>query len=218
MFKEKNNFAKKREKMVKKQLKPRGIDDENVIRAFKEVPREKFVPDHLKEYSYQDGPLPIGDNQTISQPYIVAEMVQALQLTREDVVLEIGTGSGYEAAILSKIAEHVYSVERIQSLADKAKMILDELNYQNITIEIGDGSLGWPVGDKVFDGIIVSASAPKIPESYKNQLKIGGNLVIPVGSKASQTLYKVKKNSIENLEKINLGYVRFVPLIGEQAW
>ncbi|MBS3811158.1 MAG: protein-L-isoaspartate(D-aspartate) O-methyltransferase [Halanaerobiales bacterium] len=218
MFKEKNNFAKKREKMVKKQLKPRGIDDENVIRAFKEVPREKFVPDHLKEYSYQDGPLPIGDNQTISQPYIVAEMVQALQLTREGVVLEIGTGSGYEAAILSKIAEHVYSVERIQSLADKAKMILDELNYQNITIEIGDGSLGWPVGDKVFDGIIVSASAPKIPESYKNQLKIGGNLVIPVGSKASQTLYKVKKNSIENLEKINLGYVRFVPLIGEQAW
>lgn len=218
MFKEKNNFAKKREKMVKKQLKPRGIDDENVIRAFKEVPREKFVPDHLKEYSYQDGPLPIGDNQTISQPYIVAEMVQALQLTREDVVLEIGTGSGYEAAILSKIAEHVYSVERIQSLADKAKIILDELNYQNITIEIGDGSLGWPVGDKVFDGIIVSASAPKIPESYKNQLKIGGNLVIPVGSKASQTLYKVKKNSIENLEKINLGYVRFVPLIGEQAW
>lgn len=218
MFKEKNNFAKKREKMVKKQLKSRGIDDENVIRAFKEVPREKFVPDHLKEYSYQDGPLPIGDNQTISQPYIVAEMVQALQLTREDVVLEIGTGSGYEAAILSKIAEHVYSVERIQSLADKAKMILDELNYQNITIEIGDGSLGWPVEDKVFAGIIVSASAPKIPESYKNQLKIGGNLVIPVGSKASQTLYKVKKNSIENLEKINLGYVRFVPLIGEQAW
>jgi len=218
MFKEKNNFAKKREKMVKKQLKPRGIDDENVIRAFKEVPREKFVPDHLKEYSYQDGPLPIGDNQTISQPYIVAEMVQALQLTREDVVLEIGTGSGYEAAILSKIAEHVYSVERIQSLADKAKIILDELNYQNITIEIGDGSLGWPVEDKVFAGIIVSASAPKIPESYKNQLKIGGNLVIPVGSKASQTLYKVKKNSIENLEKINLGYVRFVPLIGEQAW
>lgn len=218
MFKEKNNFTKKREEMVQKQLKSRGIDDENVIRAFKEVPREKFVPDHLKKYSYQDGPLPIGDNQTISQPYIVAEMVQALQLTKEDIVLEIGTGSGYEAAILSKISEHVYSVERIQSLADKAKMILDELNYHNITIKVGDGSLGWTNEGTVFDGIVVSASAPKIPESYKKQLKIGGNLVIPVGSKISQTLYKVKKNSVENLEKINLGYVRFVPLIGEQAW
>src|SRR6056297_1518783 len=218
MFKEKNNFAKKREKMVKKQLKPRGIDDENVIRAFKEVPREKFVPDHLKEYSYQDGPLPIGDNQTISQPYIVAEMVQALQLTREDVVLEIGTGSGYEAAILSKIAKHVYSVERIQSLADKAKEKLDKLNYKNITIKVGDGSLGWPKGDKVFDGIVVSAGAPSIPASYKKQLKAGGYLVIPVGSRALQNLYKVRKNKNGNLEKQSLGHVRFVPLLGEQAW
>ncbi|HMA59324.1 MAG TPA: protein-L-isoaspartate(D-aspartate) O-methyltransferase [Halanaerobiales bacterium] len=213
-----DDFSKDREAMVKKQLIRRGIEDKLVLDAFRSVPREKFVPDHVKEYSYHDGPLPIGEDQTISQPYIVAEMVEALELNRDSIVLEIGTGSGYEAAILAEVAKHVYTVERIQSLADKAKKKLDELGYENITIEVGDGSLGWPSGDKVFDGIVVSAGAPSIPNSYKNQLKTGGYLVIPVGSRALQNLYKVRKNQNGKMEKQSLGHVRFVPLLGEQAW
>lgn len=214
----KNNFAEKREQMVKKQLIRRGIEDERVLEVFREVPRDKFVPEHVKEYSYHDGPLPIGKDQTISQPYIVAEMVEALELDKEDIVLEIGTGSGYEAAILSQIAKHVYSVERIQSLADKAEKCLDDLGYENITIAVGDGTLGWPEGDKKFDGIIVSAGAPSIPESYKNQLKTNGYIVIPVGSRALQNLYKARKKSEATLSKQSLGHVRFVPLVGEQGW
>lgn len=214
----KNNFAEKREQMVKKQLIRRGIEDERVLEIFREVPRDKFVPEHVKEYSYHDGPLPIGKDQTISQPYIVAEMVEALELDKEDIVLEIGTGSGYEAAILSRIAKHVYSVERIQSLADKAEKCLDDLGYENITIAVGDGTLGWPEGDKKFDGIIVSAGAPSIPESYKNQLKTNGYIVIPVGSRALQNLYKARKKSEATLSKQSLGHVRFVPLVGEQGW
>lgn len=213
-----NNFEEKRKQMVKKQLIRRGIEDKNVLDAFREVPRDKFVPEDVKEYSYHDGPLPIGKDQTISQPYIVAEMVEALELKKEDIVLEIGTGSGYEAAILSRIAKEVYSVERIQSLADKAKNILDDLGYKNINIKVGDGTLGWPDGNKIFDGIIVSAGAPSIPESYKKQLKERGYLVIPVGSRALQNLYKVRKNSDNNLSKHSLGHVRFVPLVGEQGW
>lgn len=218
MINSNDEFAKKRESMVKNQLMRRGIKDKLVLQAFKEVPREKFVPEDVKEYSYHDGPLPIGKDQTISQPYIVAEMVQALELDNDDIVLEIGTGSGYEAAILSRIAKHVYSVERILSLAEQAEQKLDELGYKNISIEIGDGSLGWPKGAKLFDGIVVSAGAPSIPESYKKQLKIDGYLVIPVGSRALQNLYKVRKSENEHLEKQSLGHVRFVPLIGEQAW
>ena len=213
-----NNYKKQREEMVKKQLIRRGIKDKNVLDAFRKVPREIFVPDDVKEYSYQDGPLPIGKEQTISQPYIVAEMVEALELDENDIVLEIGTGSGYETAILSQIAKHVYSVERIQSLSEKAKKILDELDYKNVTIKIGDGSLGWPDGNMKFAGIIVSAGAPSIPESYKNQLQIGGFIVIPVGSRALQNLYKVEKRSENDFKKQSLGHVRFVPLIGKQAW
>jgi protein-L-isoaspartate(D-aspartate) O-methyltransferase len=213
-----DNYKNKREEMVKKQLVRRGIKDKRVLAAFREVPREKFVPDDVKKYSYQDGPLPIGKEQTISQPYIVAEMIEALELDETDIVLEIGTGSGYETAILAQIASQVYSVERIQSLADKAKKILDELNYKNITIKLGDGSLGWPDGDKKFAGIIVSAGAPSIPESYKEQLEVGGYIVIPVGSQALQNLYKVEKRSESDFKERTLGHVRFVPLIGEQAW
>ena len=218
MVNNKDNYAQKRESMVKNQLIRRGIDDRLVLDAFREVPREKFVPDNVKEYSYHDGPLPIGKDQTISQPYIVAEMVQALELNKDDIVLEIGTGSGYEAAILSKIVKHFYTVEKIQSLADKAKEILDRLDYKNITIKVGDGSLGWPDGDMIFDGIVVSAGAPSIPASYKNQLKVGGYLVLPVGNRSLQTLYKVRKSENNHLEKQSLGHVRFVPLLGEQAW
>ena len=204
--------------MVKKQLIRRGIEDKEVLDAFLVVPRDKFVPEDVKEYSYHDGPLPIGNDQTISQPYIVAEMVEALELGIEDTVLEIGTGSGYEAAILSRVAKEVYSVERVQSLADKARNILDVLGYENINIRVGDGTFGWPEGNKTFDGIIVSAGAPSVPESYKRQLKKRGYLVIPVGSRALQNLYKIRKNSDNNLSKQSLGHVRFVPLIGEQGW
>jgi len=214
----KNNFSKKREQMVKKQLIRRGIEDKKVLDAFLVVPRDKFVPEDVKEYSYHDGPLPIGNDQTISQPYIVAKMVEALELKSEDIVLEIGTGSGYEAAILSRVAKEVYSVERVQSLADKARNILDVLGYENINIRVGDGTFGWPEGNKTFDGIIVSAGAPSVPESYKRQLKKRGYLVIPVGSRALQNLYKIRKNSDNNLSKQSLGHVRFVPLIGEQGW
>ena len=213
-----NNFSEKREQMVKKQLIRRGIEDKKVLDAFREVPRDKFVPEDVKEYSYHDGPLPIGNDQTISQPYIVAEMVEALELNKEDIVLEIGTGSGYETAILSRIAKEVYSVERIQSLAEKAESILDTLDYKNINIKIGDGTLGWPENNHKFNGIVVSAGAPSIPESYKSQLQTGGYLVIPVGSRALQNLYKVRKNSDNNLSKHSLGHVRFVPLIGKQGW
>ncbi len=204
--------------MVKKQLIRRGIEDKKVLDAFLVVPRDKFVPEDVKEYSYHDGPLPIGNDQTISQPYIVAKMVEALELKSEDIVLEIGTGSGYEAAILSRVAKEVYSVERVQSLADKARNILDVLGYENINIRVGDGTFGWPEGNKTFDGIIVSAGAPSVPESYKRQLKKRGYLVIPVGSRALQNLYKIRKNSDNNLSKQSLGHVRFVPLIGEQGW
>ena len=213
-----DSYLKDRKAMVKKQLIRRGIEDKLVLDAFREVPREKFVPDHVKEYSYHDGPLPIGEDQTISQPYIVAEMVEALELTKDDIVLEIGTGSGYEAAILSRIAKHVYTVERIPSLADKAKTILDELGYKNISIKVGDGTLGWPDGDKKFAGIVVSAGAPSIPDSYESQLEVGGYLVIPVGSRSLQNLYKVRKNKNGKLKKQSLGHVRFVPLLGKQAW
>lgn len=213
-----DKYSEERKKMVKNQLIKRGINDKKVLDAFKEVPRHKFVPEKVRKYSYQDGPLPIGKEQTISQPYIVAEMVQALNLDQESTVLEVGTGFGYAAAILSRIAQQVYTIERIKKLADKAKEIFKDLNYNNIKVNIGDGSMGWPESEIKFDGIIVSAAAPSVPESYIKQLKTKGNIVIPVGNKTSQNLYKIQKTSNDSLKKQSLGHVRFVPLIGEGAF
>ncbi len=202
--------------MVKDQLIARGIKDKKVISAFLKVPREEFVPENLREYAYDDGPLPIGEGQTISQPYIVALMTECLNLKGDEKVLEIGTGSGYQAAILAEIGCKVYSIERIPVLAERAKRILEKLNY-NVKIKIGDGTIGWEEYAP-YDRIIVTAAGPEIPDSLISQLsENGGRLVMPVGDRFVQDLILVIKNG-EKLEKINLGGCQFVPLIGKEAW
>ncbi|MGC8977415.1 MAG: protein-L-isoaspartate(D-aspartate) O-methyltransferase [Candidatus Ratteibacteria bacterium] len=209
-------MEKLREKMVKDQLIARGIKDKKVISAFLKVPREEFVPENLREYAYDDGPLPIGEGQTISQPYIVALMTECLNLKGDEKVLEIGTGSGYQAAILAEIGCKVYSIERIPVLAERAKRILEKLNY-NVKIKIGDGTIGWEEYAP-YDRIIVTAAGPEIPDSLISQLsENGGRLVMPVGDRFVQDLILVIKNG-EKLEKINLGGCQFVPLIGKEAW
>ncbi|UMZ74876.1 protein-L-isoaspartate(D-aspartate) O-methyltransferase [Natranaerofaba carboxydovora] len=209
-------FEKERKSMVKKQIYKRGIREEKVLKAFESVPREKFVPEDQKHMAYGDHPLPIGDNQTISQPYIVALMTDALELQKEDKVLELGTGSGYQAAILGEIASEIFSIERIENLASNAKKILRELGYNNIHIKVDDGTLGWE--DKSpFDAIMVTAASPNIPDSLTEQLKTGGRMVIPVGDLHSQDLLKVTKTK-SGIEKVNLGGCRFVPLKGEKGW
>lgn len=202
--------------MVQKQLKRRGIKDEKVLEAFREVPRHEFVPEDKRDRAYEDRPLPIGYGQTISQPYIVAEMIAALELESGDKVLEVGTGSGYAAAVLSRIVEHVYGLERIIELAEKGQKLCAGLGYDNVTIEPGDGTTGWPE-NAPFDGILVSAAAPEIPEPLVKQLKNGGRLVIPAGSKYSQKLLLIQKKDEDTVKK-QLGRVRFVSLIGEKGW
>lgn len=206
-----------REEMVDRQLKKRGISDELVLDAFLTVPRHRFVPGDMQELAYRDGPLPIAEGQTISQPYIVAEMVEALNLTRDDKVLEVGTGSGYATAILSRIVKKVYSIERFRLLAKKAEKLFQSLNYDNIEIKIGDGTKGWQT-QAPFAGILVSAAAPEIPGGLKLQLKKGGYLVVPVGNKNIQELLQIKYNEQDNYSKKSLGMVRFVPLVGKEGW
>jgi len=209
------DFERLRRKMVETQLIPRGIRDRKVIDAFLIVSREKFVPESLKESAYDDTPLPIGEGQTISQPYIVALMTELLQLKGEEKVLEVGTGSGYQAAILSEIGCEVYSVERIPSLATKADKILQQLGY-HIKIKIGDGTLGWEEYAP-YDGIIVTAGGPKIPQSLLTQLKEGGRIVMPVGDMFSQDLIRIKKGKGEFIKE-NFGPCQFVPLKGKEGW
>ena len=207
-----------RARMVEHQLVARGIDDALVLDAFYSVPREDFVPEALAHQAYLDGPQSIGDGQTISQPYIVALTVQALALKGGERVLEIGTGSGYEAAILSRIAKDVFTVERIARLAETATDRLARLGYHNVHVLCGDGTLGWEA-QAPFDGIAVSAGGPKIPEALLRQLTLGGRLVIPVGADhAPQRLIRATRTS-ENqwIEKI-LCNVLFVPLIGREGW
>ncbi|MCM8818975.1 MAG: protein-L-isoaspartate(D-aspartate) O-methyltransferase [Candidatus Omnitrophica bacterium] len=210
------NFEELRRQMVEQQLIKRGIRDKKVISAFLKVPREKFVPESLKEYAYEDGPLSIGEGQTISQPYIVALMTESLKLNGNEKVLEIGTGSGYQSAILAEIGCDVYSVERIEKLAKRAEKILKELNY-NVKIKIGDGTLGWEEYSP-FDRIIVTAAAPSIPENLISQLsEKDGRLIIPVGDRFIQDLILVIKRQ-DIIEKLNLGGCQFVPLIGKEGW
>ena len=209
------DFERLRKKMVETQLIPRGIRDRKVIEAFLVVPREKFVPENLKESAYDDTPLPIGEGQTISQPYIVALMTELLQLKEKEKVLEVGTGSGYQAAILSEIGCEVYSVERISTLATKAGKILQQLGY-NVKIKIGDGTLGWEEYAP-YDGIIVTAGGPKIPQSLLTQLKEGGRIVMPVGDMFSQDLIRVTKIK-GKFRKENFGGCQFVPLKGKEGW
>ena len=202
--------------MVKTQIEARGVTDQRVLAAMRQVPRHLFVSEALMDQAYTDTPLPIGEQQTISQPYIVAEMTQALQLGREDRVLEIGTGSGYQAAVLARIAYRVYTIERIRALYLQVRRLFDELRLFNVVTRYGDGSKGWEE-ESPFDAIIITAGTPKIPALLVNQLAVGGRLVAPVGNPHSQDLIKLVKEKT-GIRQSNLGGCRFVKLVGEHGW
>lgn len=199
--------------MIEKQLKNRGITDKAVLQAMQEIDRELFVPEDMKPHAYEDRPLPIGKEQTISQPYIVAYMAQQLLLKPDDLVLEVGTGCGYNAAVLSRIAGQVYSVEIIEWLADLAKENLEKTGIQNISTQHGDGYEGWPEMAP-YDAIILTAAPPKIPEPLKKQLKIGGKLIAPIG-KTSQRLVRIERTDRDVFKEETLLMVSFVPMTGE---
>ncbi len=204
--------------MVELQIERRGIRDPRVLEALRGVPREMFVPKGLEEFAYEDGPLPIGEGQTISQPYIVALMIEAAEVKPGDHVLDVGAGSGYAAAVVSRIADTVYAIERHPSLAEEARRRFEALRYANIVLRVGDGSQGW-LEAAPFDAILVAASGPEVPEALKQQLAIGGRLVIPVsGRRWRQSLLKVTRTREDAFEEEDLGAVAFVPLIGEQGW
>jgi protein-L-isoaspartate(D-aspartate) O-methyltransferase len=205
-----------RERMVKTQLIPRGIRDEGVLEAMKKVPRHLFVEEALIDEAYNDHPLPIGEKQTISQPYIVALMTEALELTGREKTLEIGTGSGYQTAILAELSRKVYTVERIRPLMVQARALLNDLGYTNILFKAYDGTLGWDEYQP-FDAVIVTAGAPKIPQPLLDQLADGGRLIIPVGNRFSQDLIRVTRRKDNFVEK-NLGGCRFVDLVGAYGW
>ena len=209
-------YERKREEMVRHQIEARGIREPQVLTAFRQVPRHLFVSEALREQAYGDYPLPIGEQQTISQPYIVAEMTQALELGKEDRVLEIGTGSGYQAAILAQIVFRVYTIERKRSLYMQARSLFDQLNYHNIVTRYGDGTKGW-LEESPFDAIVVTAGAPEVPDVLVSQLVDGGRLVVPVGNQHTQELIKICREK-GNIRQTNLGGCRFVKLVGEHGW
>lgn len=204
--------------MLREHLARRGIHDQAVLKAMREVPREAFVNKGMQALAYEDRPLPIDEGQTISQPYIVAYMTEALELKNSDRVLEIGTGSGYAAAVLSRIAGTVYSVERLEALASSARQRLEMLGYTNIHIHVGDGTLGW-LEHAPYDAIVVTAGAPKVPKPLLEQLVLYGRLVVPVGSSLEvQDLVRVRRVSEFDFRSEILCGVRFVPLIGAEGW
>jgi protein-L-isoaspartate(D-aspartate) O-methyltransferase len=212
------SFADERARMVDLQLARRGVSEPRVLDAFRAVPREDFLPENMAEFAYRDTPLPIAEGQTISQPYIVAVTIEALGLGPEDRVLEIGTGSGYAAAVLSRIAKEVFTVERIALLADEARARLERLGYHNVQVLHGDGTLGW-LDHAPYDAIAVAAGGPVIPGALRSQLAAGGRLVIPVGPEESQqVLTRVVREGATAFREDSLGAVRFVPLIGAQGW
>ena len=206
-----------RRRMVDQQIKSRGIHDQKVLDAMLAVPRHLFVEAGLQDQAYSDFPLPIGHKQTISQPFIVGYMTEALQLVGGERVLEIGTGSGYQAAVLSKIARQVYTVERVADLARSARKALDLCNAYNVHIRVNDGTCGWE-DQAPFDAIITTAGAPFVPETLKHQLEIGGKLVIPVGTLGQQALYRITRVTDDHYEEEQLLDCRFVPLIGRHGW
>ena len=207
-------YVRQRENMVERQIARRGIDHEALLKAMREVPRHAFVPRGQRRLAYADGPLPIGEGQTISQPYIVAAMTQALDPEPGDVVLEVGTGSGYQAAVLAGLVKHVYSIEIIESLAREAAERLRELGYTNVTVRAGDGYAGWPE-HAPFDGIIVTAAPDHVPRPLVEQLKPGGRMVIPVGEvHRTQELLLVEKDAEGKVSRRTMMPVRFVPLTG----
>ncbi len=205
--------------MIETQLIGRGIKDDRVIKAMSTVPRHLFVDEGLQEQAYSDSPLPIGSRQTISQPYIVAIMTEALALKGGEKVLEIGTGCGYQTSILAQLVDRVFSIERIASLAFRAQRTLDALKYYNVLIRVGDGTYGWSE-EAPFDAIITTAGSPKIPPTLTGQLATGGRLIIPIGSRSSQTLLKVTRLSEkpDDLTMEEICGCRFVDLIGEYGW
>jgi protein-L-isoaspartate(D-aspartate) O-methyltransferase len=211
-----DNEINKRLLMVENQLKSRGIADQNVLSAMSKIPRHLFIPPEKSDCAYDDGPLSIGEGQTISQPYIVALMTQCLQIGENEKILEIGTGSGYQMSILLELTRNVYSMERLPSLAQKARKNLTALGHKDLQIRVGDGTCGWSE-EAPFDGIIVTSGAPDVPPALKQQLAEGGRLVIPAGSRYTQTLYTItRKGNTFHQEEITPCV--FVPLIGKHGW
>lgn len=210
-------YSISRRRMVDEQLVARGIKDPRVLAVMRELPRHLFVAEALRSQAYGDAPLPIGHKQTISQPYMVAFMTEALGLQGDERVLEVGTGSGYQAAVLARLVRRVYSVERIPDLARSARRVLDELHLINVNIKVTDGSYGWEE-QAPFDAIMVTAGAPSVPENYVRQLTVGGRLVIPVGERDGQTLKRMTRVTEERVTEEVLLPCRFVPLVGGQGW
>jgi protein-L-isoaspartate(D-aspartate) O-methyltransferase len=203
--------------MVQEQVSARGVNDQRVIDAMLRVPRHLFVPEALAAQAYSDFPLPIGERQTISQPYMVGVMSEALQLKGGEKVLEVGTGSGYQAAVLALLARQVFSLERIPLLARQARRTLDNCGFARVNVKVTDGTFGWEE-EAPFDGIVVTAGAPSVPEPYRAQLAIGGRLVIPVGDRVSQILVRVTRLNEKLFREERLFGCRFVPLIGDHGW
>jgi protein-L-isoaspartate(D-aspartate) O-methyltransferase len=212
-----SDLTDQRTRMVDVHLAQRGIRDARILRALASVPREDFVADELAEFAYDDAPLPIGEGQTISQPYIVALTAEALRLEPSHRVLEVGTGSGYAAAVLSRLARQVYSVERVMSLCESARERLTRLAYDNIEVRCGDGSLGW-AENAPYDAIAVAAVGPRPPPALLAQLELGGRLVMPIGPDGSQTLVRLTRTGSASYREEPLADVRFVPLIGAQGF
>ncbi len=210
------DYAILRKRMVEEQLISRGIKNQKVLEAFYKIERHKFIPEELRSSAYADYPVPIGEGQTISQPYIVALMTQCLQLTGGEKVLEIGTGSGYQTALLAELAKEVYSVERFENLAQKAQTIFTELGYTNIKIKTGDGSLGWQE-EAPFDRIIITAASPRIPLPLTEQLKENGKLILPLGESFSQVLTVIEKKQ-GRIESTPVCGCVFVPLVGKYGY
>jgi protein-L-isoaspartate(D-aspartate) O-methyltransferase len=207
-----------RERMVATQIEARGITDPLVLDAMRAVPRERFVPGSMARFAYDDGPLPIGKGQTISQPYIVAVMTEAVRIKPGERALEIGTGSGYGAAVLSRIAGEVYTVERVGELAATARRRLAELGYDNVHVLEGDGTLGWPE-HAPYEAILVTAGGPRVPKALLHQMAVGGRLIMPVGADPrSQRFVRVTRTDAHEYEHEDLEYVAFVPLIGAEGW
>ncbi len=211
------DYSVSRRRMVEQQIVARGVKDQRVLDAMLKVPRHLFVEAGLLGHAYSDASLPIGEKQTISQPYMVAAMSAALELIGTERILEIGTGSGYQSAVLSLLASRIYSIERISTLAGRARRLLDQLRMSNVNIKVGDGTIGWK-DQAPFDGILVAAGAPDVPAEYLEQLAIGGKLVLPVGDQQQQILLRVVKQADGSFQREQLMGCRFVPLIGEHGW
>jgi protein-L-isoaspartate(D-aspartate) O-methyltransferase len=210
------DFEKERSRMVDEQIAYRGVMDPRVLDVMRKVPRHEFMPEALRAQAYGDHAMPIGEGQTISQPYIVALMTELLELKGDERVLEIGTGSGYQAAVLAELCGKVFTIERVKTLADKARATLDRLGYRNVAMKVYDGTYGWKEMSP-FDAIIVTAAAPDVPTTLVEQLRDGGRLVIPVGERYSQVLMKIIKSPTGMVTKTSIPCV-FVPLIGAQGW